>query len=52
MLRLAAQIGITDRTAFLAGLDDANLINAVKTETQGGANLGIAQTPTLVINGT
>jgi protein-disulfide isomerase len=47
---MAVSLGI-ERSAFLAALDDPDLIAAVRAETQAGAAAGITSTPTLVING-
>lgn len=47
---MAVSLGI-DRAAFLAALDDPELIAAVREETQAGAEQGITSTPTLDING-
>jgi protein-disulfide isomerase len=47
---MAVSLGI-DRAAFLAALDDPELIAAVREETQAGAAQGITSTPTLDING-
>lgn len=47
---LGVSLGI-DRAAFLAALDDPDLIAEVKAETQAGAAAGVNSTPTLVING-
>ena len=47
---LAGMVGL-DKAAFLAGLDDADLVAAVKAETASGTQLGIDSTPTLVIDG-
>jgi protein-disulfide isomerase len=47
---MAVSMGI-DRTAFLAALDDPDLIAAVQAETRAGAEAGISSTPTLDING-
>lgn len=48
---MAVTLGI-DRAAFLAALDDPDLIAAVRAETQAGAQAGVTSTPTLDINGT
>jgi protein-disulfide isomerase len=47
---MAVSLGM-DRAAFLAALDDPELIDAVEAETQAGAQAGIRSTPTLDING-
>jgi protein-disulfide isomerase len=47
---MAVSLGM-DRAAFLAALDDPELIAAVREETQAGAEQGITSTPTLDING-
>ncbi len=47
---MAEAIGL-DRDEFLSGLDDPGLVAAVVAERERGAELGIASTPSLVING-
>lgn len=47
---MAVSLGM-DRDAFLAALDDPQLIADVTSETQSGAAAGISSTPTLDING-
>lgn len=47
---MAVLLGI-DRSAFLAALDDPELIAAVKAETREGQQAGVNSTPTLDING-
>jgi protein-disulfide isomerase len=47
---MAVSMGI-DRAAFLAALDDPELIAAVEAETRDGAQAGVSSTPTLDING-
>jgi protein-disulfide isomerase len=47
---MAVSMGI-DRAAFLAALDDPELIAAVDAETRAGAQAGVSSTPTLDING-
>jgi len=47
---MAVSLGI-DRTAFLAALDDPDLIAAVKAETREGQQAGVSSTPTLDIDG-
>jgi protein-disulfide isomerase len=47
---MAVSMGI-DRAAFLAALDDPELIAAVEAETRAGAQAGVSSTPTLDING-
>lgn len=50
LARMAVSLGI-DRDAFLAALDDPELVAAVKAETQAGAKEGVTSTPTLDVNG-
>jgi protein-disulfide isomerase len=47
---MAVSLGM-DRAAFLAALDDPDLIAAVKAETLQGEQAGVRSTPTLDING-
>jgi protein-disulfide isomerase len=47
---MAATLGL-DRAAFLTAMDDPQYAAAVAAETNAGAAAGIAQTPTLVIDG-
>lgn len=47
---MAVSLGM-DRAAFLAALDDPELIAAVKDETREGQQSGVSSTPTLDING-
>lgn len=47
---MAVSLGM-DRAAFLAALDDPELIEAVKAETREGGQAGVSSTPTLDING-
>jgi protein-disulfide isomerase len=47
---LATLAGL-DRAAFLAGLDEPDHRDAVLTESAVASRLGIASTPTLVMNG-
>lgn len=47
---MAVSLGI-DRGAFLAALDDPELIAAVQAETRAGAQAGVTSTPSLDING-
>jgi predicted DsbA family dithiol-disulfide isomerase len=47
---MAVSLGI-DRDAFLAALDDPELIAAVESETRAGAEAGVRSTPSLDING-
>lgn len=51
LAEMAVLVGL-DRDAFLAGLDDPALVEAVVEETNAGRALGVSSTPTLVINGT
>lgn len=47
---MAVSLGM-ERAAFLAALDDADLIGEVRAETQAAAQAGVTSTPTLDING-